>query len=53
MAVERRAHATWEGDLLSGNGSFDVTSSGTITGQTVTFASRFSPRPAARRAPRS
>jgi osmotically inducible protein OsmC len=41
MAVERRAHATWEGDLRNGNGSFDLTSSGTITGQPVTFASRF------------
>ena len=43
MAVERRAHATWEGDLRNGNGSFDLTSSGTITGQAVTFASRFEP----------
>jgi osmotically inducible protein OsmC len=41
MAVERRAHATWEGDLRNGNGSFDLTSSGTITGLPVTFASRF------------
>jgi lipoyl-dependent peroxiredoxin len=43
MAVERRAHAAWEGDLRSGTGSFDLTSSGTITGQPVTFASRFEP----------
>jgi lipoyl-dependent peroxiredoxin len=41
MAIERRAHATWEGDLRSGHGSFDLTSSGTISGQPVTFASRF------------
>src|SRR5690348_16616845 len=41
MAIERRAHATWEGDLREGNGSIDLTSSGTISGQPVTFASRF------------
>src|SRR5215211_2379947 len=27
MAIERRAHATWEGDLRSGSGRFDLTSS--------------------------
>ena len=41
MAIERRAHATWEGDLKSGSGRFDLESSGTIRGQEVTFASRF------------
>lgn len=40
MAIERRAHATWEGDLRSGAGTFDV-GSGAISGQEVTFASRF------------
>ncbi|HEX3686486.1 MAG TPA: OsmC family protein [Gaiellaceae bacterium] len=40
MAIERRAHATWEGDLRSGTGKFDV-GSGAISGQEVTFASRF------------
>jgi lipoyl-dependent peroxiredoxin len=40
MAIERRAHATWEGDLRGGSGSFD-TGSGAIGGQQVTFASRF------------
>jgi osmotically inducible protein OsmC len=40
MAIERRAHATWEGDLRGGSGRFDV-DSGAITGQEVTFASRF------------
>jgi len=40
MAIERRAHATWEGDLRSGSGRFDV-GSGAIGGQEVTFASRF------------
>ncbi len=40
MAIERHAHATWEGDLLSGSGRFD-TGSGAISGQEVTFASRF------------
>jgi len=40
MAIERHAHATWEGDLLHGSGRFD-TGSGAISGQEVTFASRF------------
>ena len=40
MAIERRAHATWEGDLRGGSGRFD-TGSGAIGGQEVTFASRF------------
>jgi lipoyl-dependent peroxiredoxin len=43
MAIERRAHATWEGDLRDGSGQFDLTSSGAISGQSVTFASRFEP----------
>ena len=41
MAIERRAHATWEGDLRSGSGRFDLESSGAIQGQEVTFSSRF------------
>ena len=41
MAIERRAHATWEGDLRSGSGRFGLESSGTIRGQEVTFTSRF------------
>jgi lipoyl-dependent peroxiredoxin len=41
MAIERRAHATWEGDLRNGSGRFDLESSGAIRGQEVTFASRF------------
>ena len=40
MAIERSAHATWEGDLRGGSGMFDV-GSGAIRGQEVTFASRF------------
>src|ERR671937_1661479 len=40
MAIERSAHATWEGDLRGGSGRFEVVS-GAITGQEVTFASRF------------
>jgi osmotically inducible protein OsmC len=40
MAIERRAHATWDGDLRSGTGRFDV-GSGAIGDQEVTFASRF------------
>jgi osmotically inducible protein OsmC len=40
MAIERNAHATWEGDLRGGSGRFNV-GSGAIRGQEVTFASRF------------
>jgi lipoyl-dependent peroxiredoxin len=40
MAIERKAHATWEGDLREGTGRFD-TGSGAISGQEVTYASRF------------
>jgi osmotically inducible protein OsmC len=40
MAIERNAHATWDGDLRGGSGRFD-TGSGAITGEEVTFASRF------------
>jgi osmotically inducible protein OsmC len=40
MAIERNAHARWEGDLRTGTGRFD-TGSGAISGQEVTFASRF------------
>jgi lipoyl-dependent peroxiredoxin len=40
MAIERKAHATWDGDLRGGSGRFDA-GSGAITGQEVTFASRF------------
>jgi lipoyl-dependent peroxiredoxin len=40
MAIERSAHTTWEGDLRGGSGRFDV-GSGALTGQEVTFASRF------------
>ena len=39
-AIERRARATWEGDLRRGLGRFDL-ASGAISGQEVTFASRF------------
>jgi lipoyl-dependent peroxiredoxin len=41
MAIERRAHATWDGDLKSGSGHFDLESSHAVQGQEVTFASRF------------
>ena len=41
MAVERRAHATWEGDLKRGVGNFDLESSHAIEDEEVTFASRF------------
>ena len=41
MAIERRAKATWEGDLRNGQGEFDLESSGAIEDEQVTFASRF------------
>jgi osmotically inducible protein OsmC len=41
MAIEREAHATWQGDLRSGSGEFDLESSHAVEGETVTFASRF------------
>ena len=40
MAIERKAHATWDGNLREGTGRFD-TGSGAISGQEVTYASRF------------
>jgi osmotically inducible protein OsmC len=40
MAIERRAHTTWDGDLREGTGRFDV-GSGALTGQEVTYTSRF------------
>jgi osmotically inducible protein OsmC len=50
MAIERRAHATWQGDLRSGSGTFDL-DSGAITGQEVTFASRFMPESGGKTSP--
>jgi lipoyl-dependent peroxiredoxin len=41
MAIERKALATWEGDLRSGKGEFDLESSGAVDHEQVTFASRF------------
>ena len=41
MAIERNARATWQGDLKSGAGEFDLESSGAIDHEEVTFASRF------------
>jgi osmotically inducible protein OsmC len=40
MANERNAHATWEGELRGGSGRFD-TGSGAISGQEMTYTSRF------------
>jgi lipoyl-dependent peroxiredoxin len=41
MAIDRDAHVTWEGDLRSGSGHFELESSGAISNEAVTFASRF------------
>jgi osmotically inducible protein OsmC len=41
MAIERKAKATWTGDLKSGQGEFDLESSHAIEDEQVTFASRF------------
>jgi osmotically inducible protein OsmC len=51
MAIDRSAHATWEGDLKSGSGQFDLTSSQAITGEEVTFASRFEPESGGKTSP--
>jgi len=40
MAAVRRAHATWEGDLLSGNGVVSAESSSAFSKLPVTWASR-------------
>ena len=41
MAIERNARATWQGDLKSGAGEFDLESSHAVEHEQVTFASRF------------
>jgi lipoyl-dependent peroxiredoxin len=41
MAIERKARATWTGDLRSGQGEFDLESSHAVEDEQVTFASRF------------
>jgi len=51
MAIERNAHATWEGDLRNGSGQFDLESSEAISGEAVTFASRFEPESGGRTSP--
>ncbi len=38
--AERRAEVTWEGNLAKGSGSFDLASSGAMTGAQVTFPAR-------------
>lgn len=38
--AERRANVTWNGDLMNGSGSFDLTSSRAAEGLPVTWASR-------------
>jgi len=40
MAVQRTAHVTWQGDLLSGSGRIDSVGSGAISGLDVTWKSR-------------
>src|SRR5256884_4168135 len=41
MAIERKARATWTGDLRGGQGEFDLESSHAAEHEQVTFASRF------------
>ncbi len=38
--AERRAEVTWQGNLAKGSGSFDLASSGAMTGAQVTFPAR-------------
>lgn len=40
MAAERRAEVTWNGSLFEGSGRVSLTSSGVMTDQDVTWASR-------------
>src|SRR5256885_17157880 len=40
MAIERKARATWTGDLRGGQGEFDLESSHAVEHEQVTFASR-------------
>jgi lipoyl-dependent peroxiredoxin len=40
MAATRTAHAVWTGDLLSGNGVVDATSSGSFKGLSVSWKAR-------------
>lgn len=40
MAATRTAHAVWTGDLLSGNGAVDATSSGAFNGLSVSWKAR-------------
>jgi osmotically inducible protein OsmC len=51
MAIDRTAHVTWEGDLRSGSGRYDLTSSGAVSGGEVTFTSRFEPESGGRTSP--
>jgi osmotically inducible protein OsmC len=51
MAIDRTAHATWQGDLRNGSGEFDLTSSNAISGEAVTFASRFEPESGGKTSP--
>jgi osmotically inducible protein OsmC len=50
MAIDRSAHATWEGDLRNGSGQFDLASQA-VTGEAVTFASRFESESGGRTSP--
>ncbi len=38
--ADRRAEVTWQGNLAKGSGSFDLASSGAMTGAQVTFPAR-------------
>ena len=38
--AERRAEVVWSGDLQQGSGTFDLASSGAMTGADVSFATR-------------
>lgn len=40
--AERKAHVTWEGDLMKGNGTLTAASSGVLQDTPVTWASRTS-----------
>jgi osmotically inducible protein OsmC len=38
--AERRANVVWKGELMKGSGTFDLASSGAMTGAGISFATR-------------
>jgi len=51
MATERRAEASWSGDLMSGSGTIDRVGSGILEAQPVSWAARAEDQQAGRTSP--